>query len=118
MVRNPWLRIVIFSLVMFGLMIYPHATTSAHSPALGIVAPMTERPGASAVGVDAATVKILHYHLGFIAGTHVVPLDWYHRTVKDVGWGHGAIDERYHFCTDPPGHYNLPECRGLTPPGQ
>lgn len=123
MVRNSWLRIVVFCLVMFGLMLYPHATTSAHSPVAGIVAPITEKAGASAIEVkgmlvDAVGVTIRHYEYGRVTDVHRVPVEWYLRAVKLVGWGDEAVDRLYHFCTDPPGHYNLPECRGLTPPGQ
>jgi hypothetical protein len=76
MYRNHWVRVLVFGLVMIGLMVYPRATTSAHSPAAASAspraafsfgdatlpaAPIAETVGASAVEVDASMTVIRHF---------------------------------------------------------
>lgn len=112
MVRNHWVRAVVFCLVMMGLMAYPIATTSAHSSAAGIVAPITERPDASAVEVDGWTVIIAHYEHGKLTGAHEVPLDWWILAIKKVGLDEEKIDDLYHYCLQEE-HRDEPICKPL-----
>jgi hypothetical protein len=109
---NQHLKLFVLSLLCLALFSINPATAKAQTVG---VAPIIETPGASAVEVDAGTIKILHYHFGFVAGHHEVPLDWFWRAVKEVGWGHEEIDDLYHYCMQEE-HRNEPKCRALHNP--
>jgi hypothetical protein len=119
MVRNHWVRALVFGLVMIGLMVYPRATTSAHSPAAASASPraafsLGDAPmaaalhpttsGAAAVELDALPHKIPHYHYGVVTGHHEVSILWYLQAVKFVGWDPKDLDELYDFCAEERNH--------------
>jgi hypothetical protein len=70
---NQHLKLFVLSLLCLALF--------SINPVIARAQAVIETPGASTIAVDGGTMRIAHYHYGFIAGYHDVPLDWYWQAV-------------------------------------